>query len=238
MDEPRPRAGRRRDAAARHRQRPHPPTPAHRGPLTPRHDPPRRRRPRPLRSRGRPRPLRDALAALPKARVTVHAAAPIGRALRDALAIVVPGIEAWLGPRLDWHTLPLGVPVALADLTLTAFPVEHRIPTTGFRIAQQGHTLTFSADTVPCAALDAAAHGADLLIHEAYGLDERAAVAHDFGHATAADAGRTARVGNVARLILTHLRGPAHADPAALIAEAAAHYPGPLSASHDLEVVA
>lgn len=183
-------------------------------------------------------PLLVALAALPEARVTVHAAAPIGRAVRDALAIVIPGIEAWLGPRLDWHPLPLGVPVALADLTLTAFPVEHGIPTTGFRIAQRGHTLTFSADTVPCAALDAAAHGADLLIHEAYGLDERATVAHDFGHATAADAGRTARAGNVARLILTHLRGPAHADPAALIAEAAAHYPGPLSAAHDLDVVA
>ncbi len=64
-------------------------------------------------------PLLVARAALPEARVTVHAAAPIGHALRDALAIVSPGIEAWLGPRLDWHPLPLGVPVALADLTLT-----------------------------------------------------------------------------------------------------------------------
>lgn len=182
-------------------------------------------------------PLLVALAALPEARVVVHAIAPTSRALRDTLALVIPGIEAWLGPRLAWHVLPLGTPVAIADLTLTAFPVEHGIPTAGFRIVQRGHSLIFSADTVPCATLDAAARGADLLIHEAYGLDATAEIAHRFGHATAADAGRTARAGNVARLILTHLRGHAHADPAALVAEAAAHYPGPLSAACDLDVV-
>lgn len=183
-------------------------------------------------------PLLVALAALPEARVTVHAVAPVGHALRDTLGLVIPGIEEWLGPRLDWSLLPLGVPVAIADLVLTAFPVEHGIPTTGFRIAQRGHTLTFSADTVPCAALDEAARGADLLIHEAYGLDAAADAAHRFGHATAADAGRTARAGGVARLILTHLRDHAHADPAALIAEAATHYPGPIDAARDLDVLA
>jgi ribonuclease BN (tRNA processing enzyme) len=182
-------------------------------------------------------PLLVALAALPEARVTVHASAPVSRALHDTLALVIPGVEAWLGPRLDWHILPLGVPVAVADLTLTAFPVEHGIPTAGFRLVQEGHTLTFSADTVPCTALDAAARGADLLIHEAYGLDVAAEVAHRFGHATAADAGRAARSGGVGRLILTHLRSTAHADPAALVAEAAAHYPGPLSAACDFDVV-
>lgn len=182
-------------------------------------------------------PLLVALAALPEARVTVHASAPVGRALRAILALVIPGIEDWLGPRLDWHALPLGVPVAVGDLALTAFPVEHGIPTTGFRLARGGHTLVFSADTVPCVALDRAARGADLLIHEAYGLDAAAEVAHRFGHATAADAGRAARAGSVARLILTHIRGVAHADPAALVAEAAAHYPGPVSAARDLDVV-
>jgi ribonuclease BN (tRNA processing enzyme) len=182
-------------------------------------------------------PLLVALAALPEARVTIHAAAPVSRALRDTLAIVIPGIEAWLGPRLDWHTLPLGVPVALADATLNAFPVEHGLPTTGFRIALSGRALAFSADTVPCAALGEAARGADLLIHEAYGLDADAAVAHRFGHATAADAGRVARAAGVARLILTHLRGRAHADPAALVAEARAHYGGPVSAARDLDVI-
>ena len=182
-------------------------------------------------------PLLVALAARPEARVTVHAVAPVSRALRDTLALVIPGIEAWLGPRLDWGILPPGVAVPIADLALTAFPVEHGIPTTGFRIAQRGHILTFSADTVPCATLDEAARGADLLIHEAYGLAAAAEIAHGFGHATAADAGRTACAGGVARLILSHLRGAAHADPAALIAEAAAHYRGPISAARDLDVV-
>jgi ribonuclease Z len=81
------------------------------------------------------------------------------------------------------------------------------------------------------------ARGADLLIHEAYGLAPSATEAHTFGHSTAADAGRAARAAGVGRLLLTHFRASRFADPAALGAEAADAFGQPVELAHDLGVV-
>jgi ribonuclease Z len=182
-------------------------------------------------------PLLVALTALPGAEVTVHAPPETTGALHNLLATTIPGVEDWLGPRLRWQTLADGRAVGLGDLRVTPFAVEHFMEAYGFRLAQGRRVVTFTADTRPCANVATQARGADLLIHEVYGPDRDAAVAHGFGHSSAADAGRAAQEAGVRRLILTHFRSSQFTDPAALVAEAATVYSGPIEAASDLMAV-
>lgn len=182
-------------------------------------------------------PLLVALTALPGAEVTIHALPETIGALHELLAVTIPGVETWLGPRLRWHTLAEGQGVVLGGLSVTPFAVEHLMETCGFRLAQGRRVVTFTADTQPCPNVVAQARGADLLIHEVYGYDRDAAVAHGFGHSSAADAGRAAQEAGVRRLILTHFRSSRFTDPAALVAEAATVYGGAIEAASDLMAV-
>lgn len=179
-------------------------------------------------------PLLVALTGVPTADVTVHALPETLAVLHDLLTATIPGVEDWLGPRLHWHPLADERAVRLGDLTVTPFAVEHFLETCGFRLARGRRVAAFSADTRPCPNVARHARGADLLIHEAYGLDRDAATAHGFGHSSAADAGRAARDAGARRLILTHFRASQYVDPAALVAEAATVFGGPVEAAHDL----
>jgi ribonuclease Z len=182
-------------------------------------------------------PLLVALTAVPESDVTVYALPETLQVLHDLLAATIPGVEGWLGPRLHWQALADGTAVRLGELSVTPFAVEHFMETCGFRLAQGRHAAVFTADTRPCEGVRAAAQGAELLIHEAYGPDREAATAHGFGHSTAGDAGRAAREAGVQRLVLTHFRSSIFADPAALVAEAGAIFSGQIEAASDLEAV-
>ena len=69
---------------------------------------------------------------------------------------------------------------------------------------RQGRKLVFSGDTRPCDALGVAAHGADVLVHEATFTSEDAEPARLRGHSTAAQAAELAREAAVRSLALTH----------------------------------
>src|SRR5215203_7156963 len=58
-------------------------------------------------------PLLTALATLPEASLTVHAAFGTLRPLRDVLQLTIPDVEGWLGNRLDWHEIVPGEPTEL-----------------------------------------------------------------------------------------------------------------------------
>ena len=88
-----------------------------------------------------------------------------------------------------------------------------------------GLSVVFSGDTRPCKALEQAASGADLLVHEATYADsgdtEAAAL---WGHTTFPEAAGLAQRAGAKRLWLTHF-SQTIADPAARLPEAQAIFP-------------
>jgi ribonuclease BN (tRNA processing enzyme) len=181
-------------------------------------------------------PLLTAMASLPQAHLTVHATPGTLQILRELLNLTIPGVEGWLGKRLRWWELLPGQPVLAGDAEVTPFEVDHGLECVGFRIEQGSSTMVFAADTRPCAGVVGQAKGADVLIHEAYGVDGDAERAHLFGHSTAAEAGRVAREAGARRLVLTHLRSDAFVSPKELVAEAEATFGGSVEVARDLDV--
>jgi ribonuclease BN (tRNA processing enzyme) len=147
---------------------------------------------------------------------------PLGTAQRMAQAYGLP--EA-VGMTDEFDFRRHGEPVQLGPFTVESVPVNHPVPTVGFRVTAGGRTLAYSADTGPCAGLDQVADGADLLLAEAAfqsGEDNPPDL-----HLTGADGGRAATRGGVGRLVVTHV--PAWYDAAVAVAEAKAHFGGEIS---------
>ena len=71
--------------------------------------------------------------------------------------------------------------------------------------ARVGRKIVLSGDTAPCEALVVAAHGADLLVHEATFAHEERERARETCHSTAGQAAEAARDAEVQMLALTHI---------------------------------
>jgi ribonuclease Z len=97
-----------------------------------------------------------------------------------------------------------------------------------------GQRFAFVMDTRLCDAVFALADGADLLVIESTFLHADAHLAREYGHLTAAQAGRVAAECGVRRLVLTHF-SQRYPDPAAFGAEAAAEFDGEVVVAADLD---
>jgi len=179
-------------------------------------------------------PLLTALAAVPEASVTVHAASETLHALRGFLELIIPGVEGWLGKRLGWHELVLGEPTEVGETKIIPFLMDHSLECMGFRIAQSESVAVLAVDTRPSQVVVERASGADLLVHDTYGPKSASERAHTMGHSTATEAGEAARAAGVRRLVLTHLRSSQFVDPKALVAEAEVAFGGEVDAAQDL----
>jgi ribonuclease BN (tRNA processing enzyme) len=110
--------------------------------------------------------------------------------------------------------------------TVRVTRVDHPVEAYAIRLEAAGHTLVYSGDTGPCAALDDLAKGADLLLAEASFQEPR-----DDGllglHLNGREAGQSATAGGVGRLVLTHI--PPWTDAELNLAAAKAAYDGPVN---------
>jgi ribonuclease Z len=133
----------------------------------------------------------------------------------------------------------------IAGLQVRVVPVDHQ-PVRhafGFVFEESGEKLVLSGDTRRCAALIEAARGAELLVHEVFvhrempvvaGVRSAQTVANVAGYHTLSDeVGKIAAEAGVKALALTHFVPPA-CDRAALLAEVAADFAGPLILAEDL----
>jgi ribonuclease Z len=96
-----------------------------------------------------------------------------------------------------------------------------------------GQRFAFVMDTRLCDAVFALADGVDLLVIESTFLARDARLAEQYGHLTAAQAGRVAAESGVRRLVLTHF-SQRYDDPAAFRDEAAQCFDGDIVVASDL----
>ena len=121
-------------------------------------------------------------------------------------------------PVQQWKMLQQGQSVALADGSIAA-------PESVLGPARQGLSFLFSGDTAPCAALEQAAAGVDLLLCDAtYALPEQAAQAKQYGHSTFGQSAALAAKAGAKRLWLVHY-SPMITDPEEELAQAQSLFP-------------
>jgi len=92
-------------------------------------------------------------------------------------------------------------------------------------VPRPGQRFAFVMDTSPCAGAEDLADGADLLVTECTFADDDAALARDYRHLTAGQAGSIAGAGGARLLVLTHFSSR-YPDVAPLAAQARARAGG------------
>ncbi|NAS23151.1 ribonuclease Z [Herbidospora sp. NEAU-GS84] len=98
-----------------------------------------------------------------------------------------------------------------------------------------GQSMAFVMDTRLCDNVHALAEGVDLLVIESTFLTPESALAHDYGHLTAAQAGQVAADAGVRKLVLTHFSERyGHDDERRFADEAAKAYSGDIVVARDL----
>ncbi|MDB1088224.1 ribonuclease Z [Streptomyces sp. ACA25] len=98
-----------------------------------------------------------------------------------------------------------------------------------------GQRFAFVMDTRMCDGVRVLAEGCDLLVIESTFLDEDAALAEEYGHLTAGQAGRAAAEAGVRHLVLTHF-SQRYAEPGEFAGQArAAGFTGELTVAEDLQ---
>ena len=145
------------------------------------------------------------------------------------------------GARIHTHVVHEGVVFDDGVVKVTAFLVDHRpvVPAFGYRFDCGGRSIVISGDTRPVPNLIKYAHGAGVLIQEAYlpehfdkvDTPEVAARLKSY-HTSAQEAGVVARDAAVKKLVLTHLI-PAGEDET-FRQRAAKAFRGTLLIGHDL----
>jgi len=140
------------------------------------------------------------------------------------------------------------------DLKVIAFPVDHGPvkPAVGYLFIYKGRRVVVSGDTAPSARLEAAAQGADVLVHEglapnlvaiqrraalAHGRTNLAAILHDIlsYHTTPEQAAAIAQLAHVRYLLFTHVIPPLPLDAldGPFLGRSRQIFHGPIRVGHD-----
>jgi len=140
-----------------------------------------------------------------------------------------------------------GVVYDSAGVRITAIPVPHGTWrwAFGWRIDAPDRSIVISGDTAPCEAIERAARGVDLLIHEAYPEVKLVAEARPGGadwpkymrtfHTSDRELGALAARAKPGRLVLHHIVRMGGTDAEVIAGVRAGGWKGPLSIGKDLE---
>ncbi len=113
-------------------------------------------------------------------------------------------------------------PVRIGPFEITAIPVNHVVPTWGYRVAAGGKVLAYTGDTGPCESLTVLARDVDALLCEASWAEAPDQPSNL--HLSGRQAGELATRAGVGQLLLTHLLAWSDRDP--VDAEARAAFAG------------
>jgi ribonuclease Z len=175
----------------------------------------------------------------PAPSLTVHGAAATLDSVRCSIYDQLPGVEKWMGQRLNWNVMSGGDSHHVAGKTrVEAVEVDHTVPCLAYVVRDNGTAAVVSGDTRFSENLVKAARNCDVLIHEAAasaGFDEWLEMT---GHSSPRDAAQTAREAGAAQLILTHIDRDCKYTGDSLTAEAAEAFQGPVKVAHDLMTMA
>lgn len=151
------------------------------------------------------------------------------------------------GWRADVRETQGGIVYDSAGVKVRALPVRHGSwrHAFGYRIDTPGKSIVISGDTAPCDAIEQAARGVDLLIHEAYPAvrlvaEDRAggrdwpAYMHAF-HTSDRELGALAARAQPRRLVLHHIVRMGGTDQELLDGVRAGGFTGAVTIGHDLE---
>ncbi|WP_405582052.1 MBL fold metallo-hydrolase [Streptomyces sp. NBC_01190] len=146
---------------------------------------------------------------------------PAGTERRLSIAYGDVPDEKCMSEVFDFRTLEPGS-FPLGPFTITTDLVRHPVEAYGFRVEHEGSTLAYSGDTGPCDALQGLAAGADLFLCEAsftHGKEDIPGL-----HLNGREAGESATVAGVERLVLTHI--PPWTNPAVNLRDAQSTFGG------------
>jgi ribonuclease BN (tRNA processing enzyme) len=164
------------------------------------------------------------------ARITVHGSAETVQSLQE-----MHRLSGHRGCFSFSNVAPGERVSSLEGCTVEAVAVEHITGSFGYRVSLPGSVLVLSGDTAPAEAVAAAAHHADLLIHEASFDNAQERKAADLRHTTAEQAGALARRAGAKRLVLTHLVSDRLIPGSTLRSEAEAGFGGTVELAGDLQ---
>ena len=148
---------------------------------------------------------------------------PVG--LSDLMAGFTAGRAAWRAV-FDFHECFAQGDMNIGGLRITTARANHPPLTLAARIASEGRSLAYTADTGPSPEVEELAAGCDLLLAEASLQEPRGPQSVPY-HMTGREAGEMAARAGARRLMITHI--PPHLDPERSVLEAEAAFGGEVS---------
>jgi len=122
-------------------------------------------------------------------------------AIRDAMNLAYPNLLGRLGYSLSFHEIAPGNGLQIAESIWKGEYNEHSQPCLSLRLELYGKTIFYSGDGRPTPMTQSLAMGCDLIIHEAYGLDDTIP-----GHGSISTCMEFASNAGVRRLVLVHMQ--------------------------------
>jgi ribonuclease Z len=141
-------------------------------------------------------------------------------AIRNAMNLAYPNLLGRMGYSLAFHEITPGNELHIAESTWKGEYTEHSQSCLSLRLKLYGKTLFYSGDGRPTPMTQTLAKGCDLIIHEAYGLDDTIP-----GHGSISTCLEFARTAGVKRLALVHMQRDVRLQALNVIKHLQAKYP-------------